>query len=109
MSAADRVPAIREKAELLLGRSLGEQGDSLTAMVVLWALAHCSREDIPAAMELPLARLVAAAAEGDDGSAVKSLTRGDTSVTYAVSAADAGALAGLAPFRRLGSLRGDPA
>ena len=32
MGAADRVPAIREQAELLLGRSLGQQGDSLTSM-----------------------------------------------------------------------------
>ena len=105
MGAADRVPAIREQAELLLGRSLGQQGDSLTSMVVLWALAYCCREDIPAAMELPLARLVAAAANGDDGTAVRSITRGDTSVSYAVSDGGAGALAGLAPFRRLASLR----
>ena len=102
MGAADRVPAIRAQAELLLGRSLGQQGDSLTSMVVLWALAYCCREDIPAAMELPLAQLVAAAADGSDGAAVRSITRGDTSVSYAVADGSAGALAGLAPFRRLG-------
>lgn len=110
MGAADRAPAIREKAESLLGCSLGEFGDSLTSMVVLWALAYCRREDIPEAMELPLAQLVAAAAEGNDGAAVKSLTRGDTSVTYDVSASGgSGPMAGLAPFRRLGRLGRDGA
>ena len=110
MGAAERVPVIREKAEALLGCSLGENGDRLTSMVVLWALAYCRREDIPEAMELPLARLVAAAAEGSDGAAVKALTRGDTSVTYDVSASGgSGPVAGLAPFRRLGRLRRDGA
>ena len=108
MGAAERVPAIREKAEGLLGRSLGENGDSMTSMVVLWALAYCRREDIPEAMELPLAQLVAATAGGNDGAAVKSLTRGDTSITYDMSAAaGAGPMAGLAPFRRLGRLGRD--
>lgn len=109
MGDADRVPAIREQAELLLGRSLGQQGDSLTAMVVRWALAYCCREDIPTAMELPLAQLVAAAADGNDGAAVRSITRGDTSVTYEVPTGGGGALANLAPFRRLAALRRDGA
>jgi len=109
MGAAERVPAIREQAEALLGRSLGEEGDRLTSMVVLWALAYCRREDIPEAMELPLARLVAATAEGDDGAAVRSLTRGDTSVTYDVAGGGSGPVAGLAPFRRLGRLGRDGA
>ena len=37
--------------------------------------------------------------------AVKSVTRGDTAVTYAVSDGQAAALAGLAPWRRLGRLK----
>ena len=37
--------------------------------------------------------------------AVKSVTRGDTSVTYAVSDGQSAALAGLAPWRRLGRLK----
>ena len=37
--------------------------------------------------------------------AVKSVTRGDTSVTYAVFDGQSAALAGLAPWRRLGRLK----
>ena len=37
--------------------------------------------------------------------AVKSVTRGDTSVTYAVSDGQSAALAGLAPWRKLGRLK----
>lgn len=108
MSASDKTPAIRNQAEALLGRSLGENGDSITAAAILWAMAYCRREDIPAAMELPLARLVAAIADGDDA-AVKSLTRGDTSVTYAADSETVGPVAGLAPFRRMGRLRREDA
>ena len=108
MSAADRIPVIQNKTELLLGRSLEENGDALTSMVVLWALAYCCREDIPEAMELPLAQLVAATAEGG-GSAIKALTRGDTSITYDTGSAGGNPLAGLEPFRRLGRLGRDDA
>lgn len=108
MNAADKIPAIRSKAELLLGRSLEENGDALTSMVVLWALAYCSREDIPEAMELPLAQLVVATAEGG-GSTIKALTRGDTSITYDTGSGSGNPLAGLAPFRRLGSPGGGAA
>ncbi|MBE6963499.1 MAG: hypothetical protein E7443_02720 [Ruminococcaceae bacterium] len=108
MSAADKIPSVRSKAELLLDRSLGENGDALTSMVVLWALAYCGREDVPEAMELPLAQLVAAAADGN-GTAVKALTRGDTSITYDTGSAAGSPLAGLAPFRRLRRLGRDDA
>ena len=113
----ERIAAVREKAELLLGESLGENGDVLTAMTVLWALAYCRREDIPEAMELPLAQLVISTAQsGGSGGVealgtVKSLTRGDTSITYETGGSSGGssggtsaALAGLEPFRRLGRL-----
>ena len=39
------------------------------------------------------------------GTAVKSVTRGDTAVTYAVADGQSAALAGLAPWRRLGRLK----
>ena len=42
--------------------------------------------------------------DGESG-AVKSVTRGDTSVTYAVSGGVSPALAGLAPWRRLGRVK----
>ena len=47
MVGADKVSAIRAKAEVLAGRSLGDNGDALTEMVARAAMAWCSREDIP--------------------------------------------------------------
>ena len=93
--------SIRYKAEVLLGASLGDQGDLLTEMAAEAALAWCCREDIPQEMEQAVAALTVARAQG--GSAVKSLTRGDTSITY-----DTGGSSGmetLAPWRRLGRLK----
>ena len=87
MSGADKAAAIREKAERLAGRSLGENGDALTEM----------------AMEQAVAALILDM-EGREA-AVKSVTRGDTSVTYAVSDGQSAALTGLAPWRRLGRLK----
>ena len=103
MSGADKAAAIREKAERLAGRSLGENGDALTEMAMERACAWCGREDIPEAMEQAVAALLLDM-EGREG-AVKSVTRGDTSVTYAVADGQAAALAGLAPWRRLGRLK----
>ena len=57
-------------------------------------------------MEQAVAAL-ALAMEGGEGGAVKSVTRGDTSVTYAVGESGAPALAGLAPWRRLGRIGRD--
>lgn len=87
MSGADKAAAIREKAERLAGRSLGENGDALTEMAM---------EQAVAALLLDM--------EGREA-AVKSVTRGDTAVTYAVSDGQSAALAGLAPWRRLGRLK----
>lgn len=87
MSGADKAAAIREKAERLAGRSLGENGDALTEMAM---------EQAVAALLLDM--------EGREA-AVKSVTRGDTSVTYAVSDGQSAALTGLAPWRRLGRLK----
>ena len=87
MSGADKAAAIREKAERLAGRSLGENGDALTEMAM---------EQAVAALLLDM--------EGREA-AVKSVTRGDTAVTYAVSDGQSAALTGLAPWRRLGRLK----
>ena len=108
MIGADKVAAIRVKAEVLAGRSLGDNGDALTEMAAQRACAWCNRADIPEDMEQAVAAL-ALAMEGGEGGAVKSVTRGDTSVTYDVGEEGAPALAGLAPWRRLGRLgRDDP-
>ena len=48
---ADKVKAIRNKAEALGGQSLGEHGDLLVEMAAQRACAYCQRPDIPAEME----------------------------------------------------------
>ena len=105
MVGADKVAAIRAKAEVLAGRSLGDNGDALTEMAAQRACAWCNREDIPEDMEVVVAALTVSLAEGRE--AVKSLTRGDTSVTYDTNAGRTGlaSLAALATWRRLGQLK----
>ena len=73
MTGADKVAAIRVKAEVLAGRSLGDNGDALTEMAAQRACAWCNR--------------------------------GDTSISYAVGDSGSPALAGLAPWRRLGRVK----
>lgn len=106
MTGADKVAAIRAKAEALAGRSLGDHGTALTEMAAQRACAWCCREDIPEDMEQAVAALVLAM-EGGEGGTVKSVTRGDTSISYAVGEGGAPALAGLAPWRRLGRIKED--
>ena len=106
MTGADKVAAIRAKAEALAGRSLGDHGTALTEMAAQRACAWCCREDIPEEMEQAVAALVLAM-EGGEGGAVKSVTRGDTSISYAVGDNGSPALAGLAPWRRLGRIKED--
>ena len=57
MTGTDKAAAIREKAERLAGRSLGENGDALTEMAMERACAWCGREDIPEAMEQAVAEV----------------------------------------------------
>lgn len=104
MIGTDKVAAIRAKAEVLAGRSLGAGGDALTEMAAQTAMAWCNREDIPESMEQAVAALVLEMENGENG-VLKSVTRGDTSVTYAVSGGLSPALAGLSPWRRLGQLK----
>ena len=106
MIGADKVAAIRAKAEALAGRSLGDHGTALTEMAAQRACAWCCREDIPEDMEQAVAAL-ALTMEGGEGGTVKSVTRGDTSISYAVGEGGAPALAGLAPWRRLGRIKED--
>lgn len=101
MVDADKVSAIRAKAEVLAGQSLGEQGDLLAGMAADRACAYCHRPDIPEEMEQAVASL-ALAMRGGEGD-VKSVTRGDTAVAYFDSAAQT-ALCALNPFRRLATV-----
>ena len=107
MIGADKVAAIRAKAEALAGHSLGDNGDALTEMAANAACGWCSREDIPEDMEVVVAALTVSLAEGRE--AVKSLTRGDTSITYDTDGGVLGlaSLNALAPWRRLARLKED--
>ena len=85
--------AILAKAEALAGEPLGEAGER--------ALAHCNRSDIPEEMEQAVAAVLVGLASRE--SDVKSITRGDTSVTYLDGKNAESVL--LAPWCRLGTLR----
>ena len=107
MVSADKVFAIRAKAEALAGRSLGDHGTALTEMAAQAAMAWCNREDIPEDMEVVVAALTVSLSEGWED--VKSLTRGDTSITYDTDGGVLGlaSLNALTPWRRLGVVKED--
>lgn len=104
MIGAETLASIRRKAEALAGRDLGGQGDTLVEMAADAAMAWCCREDIPAEMEGAVAGIAVTLSQG--GGQVKSLTRGDTAVTYASAAGDFDPQ-GLSPWRRLGTVKED--
>lgn len=108
MADADKLAAIQAKAEALAGRDLGDRGDALTEIAAGFACAWCNRDDIPEDMEAVVAALTVSMFEGRE--VVKTVTRGDTSITY--DASNGGimgltALSALAPWRRLGRLAPD--
>ena len=65
MTGADKVAAIRAKAEVLAGRSLGDNGDALMEMAAQRACAWCNREDIPEDMEQAVNKAYSLAESGD--------------------------------------------
>ena len=91
--------AIRKKAAVLAGEDLGEAADALVDMAAQRACAHCQRQDIPQEMEQAVAALAVSMRDGDG---VKSITWGDTAITYE---GQKDPMALLAPFRRLGGLK----
>jgi len=153
LTRKEAVQAVREKAEALAGTSLGECGNVLAGVAVQRALAYCQREDLPEDMEQAAAVLLLALAgqfspcvgesekeeaagehgifsgtalrEPGAGDIVKSIQRGDTTITFDTSLGrasggsglsgstvlgasfpgEAAALAGLNPWRRLGRLK----
>ena len=102
MVTEEKLSAILKKAEALMGYPLGEYGEDLTSIAAALACAWCNREDIPEDMEGAVALMVAAMT-GESG-AVKTIKRGDTSVTYD-NGSDANYLTFLNPWRRLGQLK----
>lgn len=97
----EQLASIRAKAEALAGENLGEDGDLLVSMAADRALAWCRRSDIPPGMEQAVAAL---AVSMTVGGAVKTLTRGDTSISYETGGSG-GVMAMLSPWRRLGGLK----
>ena len=96
-----QLDAILAKVEALSGGSLGERGAALVEMACARALAHCNRSDIPEEMEQAVAAVLVGLVSRE--SDVKSITRGDTSVTYLDGKNAESVL--LAPWCRLGTLR----
>lgn len=90
-------------AETLAGESFGERGLTLAEIAAERAMAFCCREDIPQEMEQAVASLLCAV-EGRQ-SDVKSVTRGDTAVTYETS--HSASYGPLRPFCRLGTVKDD--
>ena len=72
--------AILAKAEALAGEPLGEAGALLAEIACERALAHCNRSDILEEMEQAVAAVLVGLVSRE--SDVKSITRGDTTVTY---------------------------
>ena len=93
--------AILAKAEALAGEPLGEAGALLAEIACERALAHCNRSDIPEEMEQAVAAVLVGLVSRE--SDVKSITRGDTSVTYLDGKNAESVL--FAPWCRLGTLR----
>ena len=90
-------------AETLAGESFGERGDALAEIGAERAMAFCNRTDIPQEMEQAVASLLCGL-EGAQ-SDVKSVTRGDTAVTYETS--HSASYAPLRPFCKLGTVKHD--
>lgn len=95
-----QLDAVIAKAEALLGESLGESAELLAQIACERAMAHCNRADIPEEMEQAVAAVLVGLVSHESG--VKSVTRGDTSVSFESGRSAESVL--LAPWCRLGTL-----
>lgn len=74
---------IMEMAKKLLKKEISEELLQIYAKdVEAYILAYCGVSEIPTGCETLAARMLAAAAEGQEGGQVKSLSRGDYSVSF---------------------------
>lgn len=99
----EQLARILALAEALAGETFGERGEALAEIAAERAMTFCNRTDIPQEMEQAVASLLCAV-EGAQ-SDVKSVTRGDTAVTYETS--HSASYAPLRPFCRLGTVKDD--
>ena len=95
---ADGKERIFQQALALCGAQDSDRSRAMLDTVCQQAAAYCGRGDIPSAMEGPLAMLLAGELEGGTPAGVRSVKRGDTTITYA-EGSDPMAL--LKPFVRL--------
>lgn len=105
MVTVEKLSAILRKAEALVGEPLGEYGEDLTSIAVMLACGWCNREDIPEDMEGAVALMVSSLTGAGGG--VKSVTRGDTAITYDTNAMGNTYQTLLAPWRRLATVKED--
>ncbi|MBR5537996.1 MAG: hypothetical protein IKU58_08860 [Clostridia bacterium] len=89
---------ILQKALTLCGGEDNERSRLLLETVCERAAAYCGRRDIPAEMEGAVALLLAGELEGGTPDGVRSVKRGDTTITYADGSDP---MAALKPFARL--------
>lgn len=101
--SSEQLSRILALAEALAGETFGERGEALAQIACERAMTFCNRTDIPQEMEQAVASLLCAL-EGAQ-SDVKSVTRGDTAVTYETS--HSASYAPLRPFCKLGTVKDD--
>ena len=89
---------IFQKALALCGGEDNQRSRALLETVCEKAAAYCGRRDIPEEMEGAVALLLAGELEGGTPEGVRSVKRGDTTITYADGSDP---MAGLKPFVRL--------
>lgn len=101
--STEQLARILALAETLAGESFGERGSVLAQIACDRAMAFCCRDDIPQEMEQAVASLLCAVEGAQSG--VKSVTRGDTAVTFETP--QNAFYAPLRPFCRLGTVKDD--
>ncbi|MBR4879421.1 MAG: hypothetical protein IKU13_06265 [Clostridia bacterium] len=82
----------------LTGQEMSDRVDALCDIAVMNALAVCNRDDVPLKMESAIGMILAQLIRSGGEREVRSMTRGDVSVTYSEKS---GVEMSLAPFVRM--------
>ena len=89
---------IINNALALVGSQHDDRAEALFEVALLDALSRCNRDDVPYKMEGAIAIMLADLMRNGGQSGVKSLTRGDVSVTYSEKGGNG---VDLAPFVKM--------
>ena len=89
---------IINNALALVGSQHDDRAEALFEVALLDALGRCNRDDVPYKMEGAIAIMLADLMRNGGQSGVKSLTRGDVSVTYSEKGGNG---VDLAPFVKM--------